>query len=96
MFNIVHICSNPFAFAQTGSHLLNPGRAPKMWGFITLVTAFEIVLISFDPRSENRNEYAITIVCELTKYLVTVPIPTKSAKSVAKSIFEKCKFKYGR
>ena len=47
------------------------------------------------PRSENGNEYAVTIICDLTKYLVTVPIPNKSAKSVAKAIFENFILKYG-
>jgi len=35
----------------------------------TPATAFEIVLIRIDSRSEDRNEYAITIICDLTKYL---------------------------
>ena len=32
------------------------------------------------PRSINGNKYAITLICDLTKYLVTVPIPDISAK----------------
>ena len=27
------------------------------------------------PRSINGNEYAIPLICNLTKYLVTAPIP---------------------
>lgn len=65
----------------------------------TPATAFGILLIDTIamvqyigplPRTEYGNEYAITITCELTKYLVTVPIPNKSEKSVAKFIFDKC------
>jgi len=40
------------------------------------------------PKSAMGNEYAITIVCELTKFLVAAPIPDKSAKSVAKAIVD--------
>lgn len=59
----------------------------------TPATAFGILLIDTIgplPRTEYGNEYAITITCELTKYLLTVPIPNKSEKSVAKFIFDKC------
>jgi hypothetical protein len=33
--------------------------------------------------------------CELTKYLVTVPIPNKEAKTVASAIFENFILVYG-
>lgn len=39
------------------------------------------------PKSENGNAYAVTMVCDMTKYLVTSAIPDKSAKSIAKAIF---------
>lgn len=38
--------------------------------------------------SLNQNRYAVTIVCDLTKYLIMVPIPNKEAKTVARAIFE--------
>lgn len=40
------------------------------------------------PTSSNGNKYALTILCELTKYLIMAPMPTKDANIVAKSIFE--------
>lgn len=40
------------------------------------------------PRSENHNVYALTMICELTKYLIVAPIPNKEAKTMAKAIFE--------
>ena len=40
------------------------------------------------PKSLHGNEYAITLACDLTKYLTTIPIPDKSAKTVAKPTFE--------
>lgn len=39
------------------------------------------------PKSENGNAYAVTMVCDMTKYLVTSAIPDKSAKTIAKAIF---------
>lgn len=45
--------------------------------------------------SVNNNKYALTIICDLTKYLITVPMKTKSANEVAKAIFENCILKHG-
>lgn len=60
--------------------------------------AFDIVSIdTIGPfiKSNNGNEYAVTIICNLTKYLITVPVPNKSAKSIAKAIFEHFILIYG-
>ena len=64
----------------------------------TPTKAFDTVLVDTIgplPKSTNGNEYAITLICDLTKYLVTVPIPDKTAKTVAKSIFDKFVLVYG-
>lgn len=64
----------------------------------TPVTAFDTVLIDTIgslPRSVLGNEYAITIICDLTKYLVTIPVADKSARTVARAIFESFVLKYG-
>jgi len=47
------------------------------------------------PKSENGNKYAVTLICDLTKYLVAIPIANKSANTVAKAIFESFILKYG-
>lgn len=47
------------------------------------------------PRSPNGNEYAVTLVCDLTKYLVTSPIPDKSANTIAKAIVKDLVLIYG-
>lgn len=41
------------------------------------------------PKSENGNVYAITIICDMTRYLVTYAVPDKSARSIVQAIFEK-------
>ena len=40
------------------------------------------------PVSSNGYKYILTIKCDLTKYLVLVPLIEKSARSVANAIFE--------
>lgn len=60
--------------------------------------AFDIVQIDTIgplPKSDQGNEYVVTIICELTKYLVTVPIPNKRATTIAKAIFENFILIYG-
>lgn len=64
----------------------------------TPIKAFDIVVIDTIgplPRSEYNNEYAVTIICDLTKYLVAIPIENKSAKTVAKAIMEEFILIYG-
>lgn len=45
--------------------------------------------------STNGNVYAVTMLCDFSKYLVAIPIPNKSAEQVAKAIFEKFILIYG-
>lgn len=46
-------------------------------------------------KSNNGNQYAITIIDELSKWLVILPIANKSAKETAKAIFENFILVYG-
>lgn len=45
--------------------------------------------------ASNGKLYVVTIICDLTKYLVCAPVRDKSAKEVAKAIFEKFILIYG-
>lgn len=47
------------------------------------------------PITEHSQQYIVTIVCDLTKYLITIPIPNKTAKTIAKAIFENLFLIYG-
>jgi hypothetical protein len=60
-------------------------------------TAFDTILIdTVGPlRPSNNYRYILTIQCELTKYVEAIPLETKDAKTVAKSIVEKYILKYG-
>lgn len=47
------------------------------------------------PISEVGNQYIVTIICDLTKYLVAVPVTDKSAKTVAKALVDRFILIYG-
>lgn len=47
------------------------------------------------PISEYGNKYAITMICDLSKYLVFIPIPNKEAPTVAKAILSHFILIYG-
>ena len=47
------------------------------------------------PISNNGYKYILTIVCDLTKYLILIPLIDKSANSVAKALFENCILTFG-
>lgn len=46
-------------------------------------------------KSINENTYAVTLICDLTKYLITTPIKNKESQSVARAIFENFILIYG-
>lgn len=56
-----------------------------------------VVIDTIGPlrKSETGNQYAVTIICNLTKYLITVPIQNKEANTVARAIVDHCILTYG-
>lgn len=53
---------------------------------------FDLVIVdTIGPltTSNKGNIYAVTMICDLTKYLICASIPSKKAEDVAKAIFEK-------
>lgn len=59
---------------------------------------FDIIIIdTCGPltTSQYNNKYAVTIMCDLTKYLIVAAIPNKEAKTVARAIFENFVLIYG-
>lgn len=53
-------------------------------------TSFDIVTIDTIgplPLTENQNRYAVTMICNLTKYLISVAVPNKESRTIAKAIF---------
>lgn len=79
--------------AKTNKHLKCP-----MTMTTTPVQAFDTVFVDTIgpfPRSIDGNEYAVTMICDLTKYLITIPTPDKTARTVAKAIFEHFILIYG-
>lgn len=52
---------------------------------------FDILIIdTIGPISKSAmgNQYAVTLICDLTKHLTIIPIPNKEARTVVKAIFE--------
>lgn len=52
---------------------------------------FDVIIVdTIGPfiKTHNGNEYAITIICDLTKYIVGIPIPNKRAETIARAVFE--------
>lgn len=47
------------------------------------------------PTTHGGNRYAITLICDLSKYLITIPIPNDKANTIAKGIFENFVLIYG-
>lgn len=77
---------------------VKPGTKEKMVVTETPQKAFDVVQIdTIGPliKSHNGNSYVVTIICELTKYVVTIPIPNKQAKTIAKAVFENFILIYG-
>lgn len=71
---------------------------PKTVITTTPVKPFNIVSIdTVGPfsYSNNRNRYAVTIQCDFSKYIIVIPIPDKSATTIAKAVIEKCILVYG-
>lgn len=60
---------------------------------------FEIIAIDTIgplPKSNRNNRYAVTIQCELTKYVVIIPISTKEANVIARALVEHFILIYGK
>lgn len=47
------------------------------------------------PMTSQGNKYIVTAMCDLTKYLISIPIPNKEASSVARALVENVFLQYG-
>ena len=47
------------------------------------------------PTTFNHYKYAVTIICDFSKFLIIVPIPNKEAKTIAKTLMESCILVFG-
>lgn len=45
--------------------------------------------------TENKNKYALTVICNLTKYLIVVPVKNKESITIAKALVENVFLNYG-
>jgi len=61
------------------------------------INAFDRVIVDTTgslPKSDNGNEYAATLICDLTKYLVDIPIANKSANGPMKTFISDMETEY--
>lgn len=59
---------------------------------------FDVVIVDTVgplPKSNRGNVYAVTMICDLTKYLICAATVDKSAKEIARAIFEKFVLVFG-
>lgn len=59
---------------------------------------FDVVIVDTVgplPKSLNDNQYILTLICDLTKFLIAIPLADKSAKTIARAIFEHFVLIYG-
>lgn len=84
-----HICKMTKPNEKTKMPLKLTETPPKPFDIIQIDT------IGPMQKSNNGYQYAITLMDELTKYLVIIPITDKSAKTTARSIFEHFILIYG-
>lgn len=64
----------------------------------TPLKAFEILSIdTIGPftYTNKGNRYAVTLQCDLSKFLIIIPVPDKTATTIAKAIIEKCILLFG-
>lgn len=64
----------------------------------TPIKCFDLISIdTIGPftRSIKGNRYALTVQCDLSKYIVVTPIPDKQAKTLAKALVENCILIFG-
>lgn len=77
---------------------VTPANKEKLLLTSTPIKPFDSLIIDTIgplPTSRLGNRYAVTIICDLTKYLVIVPIFNKEATTVAKAIFKHFVLLYG-
>lgn len=70
---------------------VNRHTKEKMTITSTPQKAFDCVIIdTIGPitKSIHGNQYAVTLICDLSKHLTIIPIQNKEAKTIAKAIFE--------
>lgn len=86
----------PYDVFQKGKTIKHT-KAPMIVTEIHIVTFHTVLIDTIEPlpRTENGNEYGVTIICDLKKYPVTITVSDKSTKTVAKAIFKSFVLKYG-
>jgi hypothetical protein len=84
-----HQCQINKSYTKTKEDLKLTPTPQKPFDIVTIDTIGPL------PKSDNGNIYAVTMICNLSKYLISVPVPNKDSKTIAKSIFDSFITTYG-
>lgn len=60
---------------------------------------FDVVILdTVGPlkKTDLGNQYAVTLICDLTKFLITIAVPNKEANTIARAIVENCILIFGQ
>lgn len=47
------------------------------------------------PTTTNKSKYALTVICDFSKFLIAVPVPNKEAKTIARALVDHCLLLHG-
>lgn len=84
-----HICKLAKPQRKTKEPLCVTGTPQRAFDLVQIDTVGPLTI------SNSGNKYAVTLVCELTKYLIAIPIPDNKTNTIAKALFEHFVLIYG-
>lgn len=77
-----HHCQVNKSYVKTKEELNITPTPQKQFDIVTVDTVGPL------PKTESGNRYAVTLICNLTKYLVTAAVPDKDSRTIAKAVFD--------
>lgn len=77
-----HNCQVNKSYINTKEELEITTTPQKQFDIVTVDTVGPL------PKNEAGNRYAVTMICNLTKYLVTAAVPDKDSRTIAKAVFD--------
>lgn len=77
-----HHCQVNKSYIGTKEELELTPTPQKQFDIVTIDTIGPL------PTTETGNRYAVTLICNLTKYLVTAAVTNKDSKTISKAIFD--------
>ena len=83
------ICKRNKHFSSVQSKMIKTSTPCKSFDIVAIDTIGPFTM------SSKGNRYAVTIQCDLSKYVIAIPVPDKSADTIARAVVEGCILIYG-